>query len=97
MRTTEERIRHLHRRARELGRQRDQRRLTGLGSASVFFAVLLTAMLTQMDGVFQSVPGEQYAGASLLDETAGGYVLAAVIAFFVGVLLTAAIFRYRQR
>ena len=97
MRTSEERIEQLHRRADVLQRQRSRWQLAGLGSASVFFAVMLTTMIVQEGKLSHSVTGGQYTGSSLLSDSAGGYVIAAVIAFFVGVIITAAIFRYRRK
>ena len=96
MRTSEERIEALHRRVQTLEKQKARRELAGFGSAAAFFACLLTVIIVQTGDLAQSA-GDQYAGASLLDEDTGGYVLAAVIAFFIGVIVTAAIFRYRRR
>ena len=97
MRTTEERIEKLHRRAEQLERQRNRRQLMGLGGLSAGLAVLLLAVMIRMDVLTNSIDGSRYTGSSLLSESAGGYVLAAVFAFFIGVILTAVIFRYRKR
>ena len=97
MRTAEERISKLHKRAEQLQRQKDRRQIAGLGSMSAFFAVLLTAILFQEVGLSQGVSEGQFTGSSLLSDVAGGYVLAAVLAFFAGVIITAVIFRYRRK
>ena len=97
MRTPEERISELHKRAAQLQKQRDRRQIAGFGSLSAFFAVLLTAVLFQEIGLSQSASEEQFTGSSLLSEAAGGYALAAVLAFFAGVVITAVIFRYRKK
>ena len=39
----------------------------------------------------------QFTGASMLSESAGGYVLIAVIAFFAGVIITAVLLRSRRK
>lgn len=97
MRTQEERISQLHKRAEQLQRQKDRRQIAGLGSMSAFFAVLLVTVLLQGGGLSQSASAGQFTGSSLLSEAAGGYVLAAVLAFFAGVIITAVIFRYRKK
>ena len=97
MRTDAERIEQLHLRAAELRRQRNRKQLTVFGSASIFLTAVLLAVVHQMLGLSVSITGDPYTGSSLLSESAGGYVLAAVIAFIVGVVITAVIFRYRNR
>ena len=97
MRTSEDRIEQLHRRADAMQKQRTKRQLAGFGSASVFFAVMLTAMIVRADDLSHSITDSQFAGSSMLGESAGGFVLAAVTAFFLGVIVAAVIFRYRRR
>lgn len=97
MRTAEERIKKLHKRANELERQRSERQMMGLGGVSAVLATVLLTVMIRMDALTNSIDSGQFAGSSLLSESAGGYVLAAVIAFFIGVILTAVIFRYRKR
>ena len=100
MRTEEERRERLRQRAAVLQRQRNRRQLAGFGSASAFLMVLLMASLVQMGVLsngFHSVTDGGLAGSSLLGESAGGYVLAAVIAFFAGVIVTALCLKYRKR
>jgi len=96
MRTSEERIEQLHRRADALQKQKARRQLYGLGSMSVFFAVLLTAIIVQSDKLSHSITEGQLTGSSLLGDGAGGYVLIAVIAFFVGVILTAILIKKKR-
>lgn len=97
MKTAEERIKKLHKRAAELKRQRDKRYLTGFGSASVFLAVMLAVAIMQTDELFHSVTDGEYVGSSLLSESTGAYVLVAVAAFFIGVIITAVLIRYRRK
>ena len=63
----------------------------------MFLLTILGVMMQQMIDLSMSITEDSFAGSSLLGESAGGYVLAAVIAFFAGVILTAVIFRYRRR
>lgn len=96
MKTEKERINELHKKVRELRKKQDRRRLMLSGGASTVLAVLLLAVMLRIDKFYGSITGSQFAGSSLLSENAGGYVLAAVIAFFAGVILTAVIYRYRR-
>ena len=97
MRTTEERIELLHRRTREMERQRSNRQVAGFGGASALLALLLIAVMIQTIGLTPSGTDDSFTGSSLLGESAGGYVLAAVIAFFVGVIVTAVCYRMRHK
>ena len=97
MKSETERIDELHKRVRKLRRQQDRRGLVLSGGASALLAVILIAVMLRTDRVYQSITGSSLAGASLLSESAGGYVLAAVIAFFVGVILTVVIYRSRKK
>lgn len=97
MRTQDERILKLHNRAKELKKQKEMRGLAISGSVSVFFAVLLVAVMLRTDSIYQSIAGSGFTGSSLLSENAGGYVLAAVAAFFIGVIITAIIYKCRKK
>ena len=59
----------------------------------------LLALLLALEGPFasHSAFSGQFSGASLLTDSVGSYVLAAVIAFTVGVGLTLGISRYREK
>lgn len=97
MRTVQDRIGKLHSRVKELERKRAGRQLAGLGSASAVLAATLVFIVREMAGSSESVTVDQFTGSSLLSDSVGGYVLAAVAAFFVGVIITAVIFRCRRR
>ena len=97
MRTQIERIDMLHKRAGELERQRARSRAVCWGSISACLSVLLITCMVMAERVMHDSADIQMSGSSLLGESAGGYVLTAVIAFFVGVIITAVIYRYRKR
>lgn len=97
MRTQEERLSMLHKRAGEIRRQRDRRQLMGWGGISACLSFLLVVCVLSAEKMFHNAANTELSGSSLLGESAGGYVLAAVIAFFAGVIITALIFRYRKR
>ncbi len=95
MRTTEERLQLLHQRAEALGRRKAKGALVALGGLTGG----LLALLLALEGPFasHSAFSGQFSGASLLTDSVGSYVLAAVIAFTVGVGLTVGISRYREK
>jgi hypothetical protein len=97
MRTQEERIRQLHIRAAELQRQAEKRKTAGWGGfCTCLFAMLLVCMV-RMNDEFQNAVDIDLQGSSLLSESAGGYVLAAVLAFFAGVIITTVIYQRRRK
>ena len=96
MKTKEERIHQLHKRACEIRKKEEKIRITGLGGLSTVLLVLLVTCVIRMSEAFHSTMGVSLQGASLLRDSAGGYVMAAVIAFFAGVIITAVILKYRK-
>ena len=97
MRTQDERIELLHMRAAEIEKERNRLRAAGWGSVSVCLCMLIVASLYYSESVFNNAVNTQLNGSSLLGESAGGYVLAAVIAFFVGVVITVICYRQRKK
>jgi len=84
-------------RAAEIKRQEDRSRLRALGSLSGVLLVCLVVVMQQLQSLHHEILTGQSTGSSLLDESAGGYVLAAVIAFLAGVIITAVIYKKRNR
>ncbi len=97
MRTSEERIALLYERARALRRREDEKRLILTGGASGTLLAVLLAVMLHLDLRSGGMAGNQFTGASLLGESAGGYVLVAVIAFVVAVVITVLCLRSRVR
>ena len=97
MRTPEERLAKLHRRAAELKRERNKKALRGWGGVSVTLLFVLVAAFADITGGSGFAGGSGMTGATLLGDSAGGYVLAAVIAFTLGVIVTAILYRNRKR
>lgn len=96
MRTQEERIRQLHIRASEIQRQADRKKTAGFGGFCIGVFVLLLISMIRVNSLLQNVMNVDMQGSSLLNESTGGYVIAAITAFFAGVIITAVIFRYRK-
>ena len=97
MRTAEERIASLHKRAKELRRERDEKILVGLGSASGGLFCLLLVLINGWAELSHSVSSSLMTGSSMLNERVGGYVLIAVIAFISGVIIVVLIHWYRRK
>ena len=98
MKSSEERINLVHMRVREIKRTRDKR----IKVSSGCLCVMLLSSLVTMIGTFTTRYSASdnpalYTGASLLDSSAGGYVLTAVVAFMVGVVITVSIKKYIER
>lgn len=97
MRTTEEKLTRMHRRAAEIRRKEDRSRLRVWGTLSGGLMFCLVVAVHRLGSMHHEMLTGQSTGSSLLDDSAGGYVLAAVIAFVAGVIITAAIYRNRNR
>lgn len=97
MRTQEERLIKLHERANEMQERRAKNMTSALGASCIGLFVLVVTCMTWITGSMHSAFEATLQGSSLLSESAGGYVLTAVLAFFAGVIVTIAIIRHRKR
>lgn len=97
MRTAEERLALLHRRADLLEKKKELALLKALGGVSGSLAVCLLALFTLFGQGGHGIASSGYAATSLLSEHAGGYVLAALIAFALGVVVTVALIRHGKK
>ena len=97
MRTSEERIKQMHKRADEMQKKHDKRVLAGMGSLSALFGIVLIAFSVNAIGAQGAITDAAMAGSSLLAENAGGYVLVAVASFSAAVLATSAILKARLK
>ena len=93
---TAERVRRAKHAARQLIRKREQKALRRLGTLGIALALALTGALMHFAG---SVPGavQGVYGATLLADSAGGYVLVGVAAFVIAVALTVICMRLHER
>lgn len=96
MRDTEDRLTKMHRRAAEIKRKEDRSRLRVLGSLSGGLMVCLVVAMQQLGSMHHEMLTGQNTGSSLLDASAGGYVMAAVIAFVAGVIITVVVYKRRD-
>ena len=96
MKTKPERLARMHQRARELQLRRDRQALHAWGGASLGLVLCLLGLAVVFPGG-HGLTGEVSAGASLLSDSAGGYVLVAVLSFAAAVGITVLCFRYRRK
>ena len=95
--TTEEALAEIMRRSDQIMIRRDRRacrRLSGAAGALLTALVLVIALLPETAATAYN--GSVY-GSFLLSAEAGGYVLAAVIAFALGVVITLLCLKQRQK
>ena len=94
MRSDEERILLLHRKAQKLHYQKMMRTF---GAVTACLLIALVTVIVKVDIPLQSLTGNGLAASSLLGEEAGGYVLVAVISFVAAVCLTVYCIKRRNR
>ena len=97
MRTDQERLSLLYKRAGQLRRRRDRILMRAWCGVSTSLLICLLCLTTWFSGGRHSITADMDTATSLLSASAGGYVLAAVIAFMAGVIVTAAIIWKRER
>ena len=80
-----------------LRKKKEKRVIAGLSSTVTILMVTLIASIAMLTktGPTQGEPSDY--GSTLLSKEAGAYVLVAVLAFILGVVTTALIFRYRKK
>ncbi len=96
MRTHEERKILLHRRAMELERDHTRAELRGSALASLMLVFSLIFAIGWFGGTDHALSSMSFAGTSLLGESAGGYVLTAVISFAAAVVITVLCIKKRK-
>ena len=94
--TNEEAFREVLRRGSIVRKRRENRNIRILGGMTGVLLVGLICVIASFSNGGVGSAGSAY-GAFLLSAEAGGYVLTAVIAFVVGVVLTVLIWQYRKR
>ena len=96
MMTAQERVVSLHARMEALRRTQERRKTVALGT--VCHGLVICLLMLVFGGATHSAgTAGLYSGSILMFENAGGYVLTAVVAFIVGVTVTAAIIWNRKR
>ena len=93
--TAGERVAALHLRMAALRERRERRKTAALGAGCAWLAACLTALI--FSGSHPGGTAGAYTGAAMLFEDAGGYVLSAVLAFMLGVIVTVVCIRYKSK
>lgn len=93
--TAGERVAALHLRMAALRERRERRKTAALGAGCAGLTVCLAALI--FGGSHTGGTAGAYTGATMLFEDAGGYVLAAVLAFMLGVIVTVLCIRCRAK
>ena len=94
--TGAERVEALHRRMDALRQRREHRKTAMLGAGSTALFALLVGIVFG-GGASPGGTAGMYTGAAMLFENAGGYVLAAVLAFMAGVVITVLCIRHKKK
>ena len=95
MRTRQERIVSLHMRMKALREQQEKRKTAALGLSCAGLAACLLALVFGGTTAPAGMAG-QYSGATMAFENAGPYVLTAVGAFMIGVIITVICIRKKR-
>ena len=93
--TAQERVAALHLRMAALRKRRERRKTVALGAGCAGLTVCLAALIFGRSHAGGTAGA--YTGAAMLFEDAGGYVLSAVLAFMLGVIITVLCFRIRTK
>ena len=97
MRSIEEKLLLLHNRAEKLERQREKRLLSLTGGFASVMALILIICVMNFSNLSHSLQETSFSGASLLNESIGGYVIVAIAAFVAASILTVFCLRRRDR
>ena len=94
--TTEEALSEILRRSREAARVRSRRTCRMLSGLTASLLAVLMLVISAFSNRPAALPEGSIYGSFLLSQEAGGYVLAAVIAFVLGVAVTLFCLWYRK-
>ena len=97
MKSAEERLALMHQRAQMLERKRNRAILLVSGGSGTVLALCLLGLMRLFTAPLAGDAKGLFTGSSLLSESAGGYVLAAVLAFMAGVGVTALCLKRRRQ
>ena len=83
-------------RSRQIRKKREETRLKILSGVTAVMVVVLAAMIARLTNGEQMEAEAQY-GSYMLSSEAGGYVLVAVAAFVLGIVVTFLCLRYTKK
>ena len=94
--TEDEAFEEVMKRGRVLKRKHAKKTAAMLSASASLVMVTLVLMIGSLGGAGTGVRGQSAYGSFLLSSEEGGYVLAAVVAFVIGVGVTLGIQKYRK-
>ena len=97
MRSSEELLAGIRRREATLRIRRQRQGIGELSALSMLLTVALALCFTTVRGAAPTSTAQTGYGSILLGEGAGGYVLAGVLAFMAGVIITVLCIRWRRK
>ncbi len=87
MKSNAERLVLMHQKAQAMRRKRDRVSFSLNGSICAVLLISLFAVILRYQGLSPNASNNLYTASSLLPDGAGGYILVAVIAFMLGVVI----------
>ena len=94
--TKEEAFEEVMKRSRVLKRRNEKKKTALLSASASLVTVTLVLMIGVLGGAGAGISGQSAYGSFLLPTEAGGYILAAVVAFVIGIGVTLIIQKYRK-
>ena len=91
------RINKVLKRAGQLSRQKEKRKITTYKLTSATLAVLLVYCISRLPAVCKTATVSDSCGSILLIDGMGGYVLTAVSAFIISACITAALIKKKHK
>ena len=96
MNTLDERVRRVRGRQRALERRRTRRKAAGLLLICAALTASLVSLIGSQTTMHQTAGSTELTASSLLESSAGGYVLVAILAFMAGVAIAVASIQRRK-
>ena len=90
-------LKEILKRKEQVSRKRRAKSCRNLAAASAVLFVALIAVITVFPKGMQATPAVSIYGSILLGREAGGYILASLLAFLLGIAVALFCVRYRQQ
>lgn len=97
MKTNEQRIMLMHKKAYRIRRKNAVREIMISGICTLGLLIFIAGYISFMDGDLHIIGEAGFSGNSMLADDVGGYVLVGVIAFVVAVVFTLVCFKIKEK
>ena len=94
--TNEERVVSLHNKMRERRKMKERRVNRAMGAGSCALLAFIVALISREEVVYGGSSTGTYTGSTFVFQNAGSYVLLALAAFMLGVVITVLCIRMRK-